>query len=126
MSSRWASCSSPVLGSLSWPVRRCSDGRSRPDDLDGPGRRGRGRASAGHEAALDEQQPPVVELQRRDDDRAADAVLRAVDDEELLGRQVGAARRDRAPLDAVGVGAGHEHVVERRRRVGDALAHLRR
>ena len=89
----------------------------------GPDGGGAASAASGTKPRSTKQDPAVLELQRRDDDVAGDAALGAVDDAQLLVGQVGAGRRDGAPLDIVGVGAGQD-VVERRRRHVDAARDL--
>ena len=101
MSRRWASVRSPVDGVAELAAAPFLRRPQPADDLDRSRRRGRDVGAERHEAPLDEQDPPVVELQRGDDDVAGDAALGAVDDAELLVGQVAARRLDGAPLDVV-------------------------
>ena len=86
-------------------------------------RRGAGLAQR-HEAALDEQDAPVRQPQRRDGHVAGLAVLGPVDDDQLLVGEVHAGRDDGSPLDVAGVGPGAEHVVERQGRLVDGRLDL--
>ena len=105
MSRRWTSVSSPVGAIAELAAAALLRRAQAADDVDlarrAPARRS---APSGTKPRSTSRIRPSSSEQRRDDEVAGDAALRAVDDDELLVGQVRAGRLDRPPLDAGVVG----------------------